>query len=333
MTLVPGSTQSIPRTARAPAIDPAISLNFSVAKVASILMVVVGHWSVHSLLWVPVTFGLFVFAFSSAYFTARIYGVQVDRQRFWRRKLERLWLRYWVILIFLSVLLLCQGEPVFTWHSVLHFLGLTGLLNWFHIHNHSGLGEGLWFFTLLLIFYATYPYLARLTASAPVATVVTVLAFVAAVVLQERVHVGHALWLTAFGFIFGIVAGLHPLRVARGWLAGGTALCCVALVALNLFSTDRLFNSALIALGSIGVCLLLTRVTLPRWPLWAQVARLETYLLEIFLIHTYLFIHPTGHNGLDLLLSIVLIVAVAMALNVVIAGLSVRLFERRVAVP
>jgi predicted nucleic acid-binding protein len=61
------------------------------------------------------------------------------------------------------------------------------------------------------------------------------------------------------------------------------------------------------------------------------VASLETYLLEIFLIHTYLFIHPTGRSVVDFIISMALILIAAVAINR-IAGLVTRLvFDRPAA--
>ena len=85
------------------ALDARVSLNFSVAKVVAIFTVLLGHWFSPSILWIPVTIGLFIFAYSSGYFTARIYGARLDIRRFWVNKLERLGIRYWVTLGFLAV--------------------------------------------------------------------------------------------------------------------------------------------------------------------------------------------------------------------------------------
>ncbi len=36
---------------------------------------------------------------------------------------------------------------------------MTGFLNWLDIENNSPFGAGMWFLTLLLIFYAFFPFL------------------------------------------------------------------------------------------------------------------------------------------------------------------------------
>ena len=83
---------------RAQAVSAVASRNYSVAKVLSILTVTAGHWFTGTILWIPVTFGLFVFAFSSGYFTSASYGERIERRKFWRNKFQRLGLRYWIFL-------------------------------------------------------------------------------------------------------------------------------------------------------------------------------------------------------------------------------------------
>ena len=52
--------------------DKSVSQYFSVAKVIAIFAVVSGHWFTQLSLWPLATIALFVFAFSSSFFTARI---------------------------------------------------------------------------------------------------------------------------------------------------------------------------------------------------------------------------------------------------------------------
>jgi len=84
------------------------SANFAAAKVLSILLVLTGHFFDGTLLWIPVTVGLFVFAFSSAYFTEKKYATAVDLRAFWANKLGRLAIPFWVTRGFLLIFyLLC----------------------------------------------------------------------------------------------------------------------------------------------------------------------------------------------------------------------------------
>jgi hypothetical protein len=313
---------------KAPGISRGASFNFSVAKVVAIFTVVAGHWFSGTILWIPVTFGLFVFAFSSAYFTSRIYGVELDRKRFWRKKLERLGLRFWVILSFLTILLAFEGRVILHWHTLMHFLGLSGMLNWAAIPSQSALGAGLWFFTLLLMFYIAYPYLAKLSQSKAAAISVALVATVAAVFLQETVKVGHELWLTSLGFILGVAYGLHEPRFTARSAFIGAVVSCVVLLGLNLFSRYTQFNTALIAATSIGISLWLSKAMLPEWTVMKALVKLEDYLLEIFIMHTYLFVHVSGNPVLDFGLSFSLILVAAIAVNHVVAWLSSQVFGR-----
>jgi hypothetical protein len=309
------------------AIDPAISLNFSIAKVLSILCVVAGHWFVKLPLWVPVTMGLIIFAFSSGYLTARLYGPDVDRPRFWRKKLERLGLRSWVILAFLSVVVTVQGRTVLHWHTLVHAAGMSGVLNWMGIRNHSALGYGMWFFTLLLLFYLAYPFLARIGQSASAAIGTALLSTLAAVWLQDHVHVGHELWLTALGFVLGTLFGARQPAWRPAWALLLALAACGALLVLNALGHKE-FNSLLIALAGIGISAWLATAR-PRWPAPARsLARLDAWLLEVFLLHVYLFVHPSGLPLLDFFLSLALIGAAAFVVHLAAERLAVRVFGR-----
>lgn len=300
-----------------------VSRNFSFAKVVAIFTVTAGHWFSGTILWIPVTYGLFVFAFSSGYFTSALYGDQIDRRRFWRKKLERLGLRYWIILAFITALLVLQDRPVFHWHSLVHLFGLSGVLNWAAVRNESALGAGLWFFTLLLLFYLVYPFLARMVRGKVAAGAVMALAAVMAVVLEEKVKVGHELWLTAFGFIAGVAWGAHRPRPPATAMLLLTLLMWGALLALNLLGLKS-WNTLLITAGSMAVAMWLTVANLPHWSAIDRIAALDKYLLEIFLIHMYLFVHPTGHSVADFLLSLVLVLVLAVALGWVADRVSAR---------
>ncbi len=309
-------------------LDAATSRNYSFAKVIAILTVTAGHWFSGTILWIPVTFGLFVFAFSSGYFTSARYGERVERNQFWRKKLERLGLRYWIILTFITAVLVLTGQSVWHWHSLVHAVGLSGVLNWASIHNESALGAGLWFFTLLLGFYLAYPYLVRALRTRWTAAAILAAGFVLAVALEEWVKVGHELWLTAYGFVVGVAWGIHKPRPSAGWMLALTMALWTGLLLLNLAGIKGL-NTVLIAGGGMAVAVWLTVAALPRWRILDRIAALDKYLLEIFLVHMYLFSHPTGYSALDFILSLGLILMVSVVLGHIADRLSARLFNAR----
>lgn len=324
--LVPGQGLTAAPVSQ-PSFSPAVSFNYSVAKVVAIFTVVLGHWYAKTLLWIPVTFGLFLFAFSSGFFTLKIYGARIDRQQFWRKKLERLGLRFWVILAVLAVIVALQGRTVLHWHTLVHFAGLSGVLNWIPVPNHSALGGGLWFFTLLLIFYIAYPYLALMRGSRAAAAVIAVVSAVAAVYLEETVKVGHELWLTALGFILGVAYAAHEVRIRAFLCAALAALSCFLLLGLNMLGY-KAFNTGLIALTSVALAIWLVQAELPRFWLTERIALMEKYLLEIFLMHTYLFVHPTGHPLANLAISLVLVVVVSVAVYQLAEAVSRRVLDQ-----
>jgi hypothetical protein len=313
-----------------PGFSGATSFNYSVAKVAAIFMVVLGHWF-GGLLWIPVTFGLFLFAFSSGFFTMKIYGLGIDRRKFWRKKLERLGLRFWVILAVLTVIVALQGKTVLHWHTLVHFAGLSGVLNWIPVPNRSGLGGGLWFFTLLLIFYIAYPYLALMRRSRPGAAVVVVASVVAAIWLEETVKVGHELWLTALGFILGVAYAAHEVRIRPLLSAAVAIVSCLALLGLNALVGYKGLNTVLITLTSMALAIWLVHAELPRTGLTSLIARFDKYLLEIFLMHTYLFVRITGNGFADFAISLVVVVLVSAVVHQLADILSQRLLNRTTA--
>jgi hypothetical protein len=311
--------------------DPA-SFGYSLFKVLSILVVASGHWFTRSPvpLWIPTVVGLFIFAFSSALFTTRIYGAELDVKAFWRKKLQRLLVRYWFLMAFLALLMVALGQPVFHWHSLIHVFGLSGLLNVFG-HNRSALGAGLWFFTLLLLFYVSYPYLVRMFAAAGPRLLLPLAITAVFVVLDREIHLGFSLWLTTLGFILGVFAGRYGTRVAPGlslFLAVGTL---ALMMALNVKLDYKAANSALLALVCISTNLWLMKARIPQWQPLRLLASLENCLLEIFIIHTYLFIHPTGREGLDFVVSLALIIATAWMLNLAASKVMEALFKPRKA--
>ncbi|MFK3739384.1 hypothetical protein [Massilia sp. TN1-12] len=294
--------------------DSPASFNYSVFKVVAILTVVASHWFADLPLWIPTVVGLFIFTFSSALFTTRIYGSKLDVRSFWQKKLQRLLVRYWFLLVCLSVLLLAQDKVVFHWHSLVHVFGLSGFLNVFG-HNESALGAGLWFFTVLLLFYATYPYLVRACVANGNDFFLPLVATAFFMFMDKNVNLGFSLWLTTLGFILGVFVGLYDTRVAPRLALALGAGSLVLILALNLVLGYKGANNALLALSCISTNLWLMKARLPHWAPLRMLAKLEGCLLEIFIIHMYLFVHPTGQHLLDFVLSLVLIVATAWVLG------------------
>ncbi|WP_297480428.1 hypothetical protein [Ferrovum sp.] len=128
-----------------------ISYNFSVAKVLSILMVATGHYF-GGILWVPTTVALFVFAFSSGYFSALKYTGNFSVKKFWIAKVVRLGFSLIFINFFLLLLFIFQRKNnIFSWDSVLGMAGLGSIFTWLGLPYKSPFGSGLWFLTTLYL--------------------------------------------------------------------------------------------------------------------------------------------------------------------------------------
>jgi peptidoglycan/LPS O-acetylase OafA/YrhL len=291
-----------------------LSQNFSAAKVVCIMLVVSSHWFTGAGMWPFATIALFVFGFSSAFFTGRIYHTEVDVGAFWRKKIKRLGVRYWLILAVLAVLLVAQGRNIFHWHTLVHIAGLSGVLNLFG-PSSSALGAGLWFFTVLLFFYAAYPLMARQLTAGYRTGAVLALVTVALLVLDRNVGVGFSLWTTILGFVLGTAVGVNRLQFKKTPLLAVAGTALAGLVLANGAFGLRSLNGTFLVLLALAGSLLLTVVDASRVKALLVVGHLEKILLEIYLIHGYLFVHPTGHSATDFAISVALIIAAATALN------------------
>ncbi len=292
-----------------------VGFNFEVGKVVAIVLVVIGHFLPGKDLWIPVTCGLFLFGFGSGFFTSARYRAAFDWRRFWRNKATRLLPHLVVINVFLFLLFLTKGtEGIWTWQTPIHLFGLTGLLNWFGVPNESPFGAGLWFFTLLLIFYAVYPLLRLTFQSTRLAAIVTTAGAMAALVLTRLLPMGHALWLTAWSFLLGMTAERLNLSARPAVAALVGALFAGALVVLNTAVNTRVINAPLIMGVAASACFWLKSITLPR-AMFAPLSALSKAVFAIYFIHTYLFVHPTRSAVVNLLVSLALICCIAIVLS------------------
>ena len=294
-------------------IDATISRNFETAKVAAILTVACGHFLPPSSFWVVVSVALCLFAFASGYFTALIYGDNADPLSFVRNKLTRLGPDLIAINLLLLAMFLLQGKSnILSWQSLLGVLGLSGWLNWLHLPNPSPFGAGLWYFSLLLLFYVCYPLLTRLLRSGAMGKVATFVLLLATLFLSDRIQYGHMLWFTAFCFCFGVAFANQQWRA--GWK---NALLLASAQLLAFVMAHFLFGAPIntlivIAFAALFTIQLLLSAPLPDW-LHLPFKPFSACVLEIYFLHTYLFVHPSGIIVVDLLASLALVLVVAMA--------------------
>lgn len=297
----------------------------------AILAVACGHYFPKTPLWVIAEVALVIFAFSSGYFTALRYAGHYDFGGFWRSKMSRLGVPLLVINVFLVILFIVVQRPgILSLHTPLALVGMSGLYDWLGIHNQSAFGNGLWFFTVLILFYFTYPLLAKLFVSRSLAWA-ALGASAALCVLGERfASPNYALWQVIFGFIFGVFAG------RQGWFPPRRATASVFLVlffaalALNALHLKQLNPGLFDSLSIASVAILLSF----RLPLWATAwtKPLAGCVLEIYFIHTYLFLpHALLGPASGFILSMLLIIASAWLLHRVSSAMLRQRSERTIA--
>lgn len=296
-------------------IDAQVSRSFHVAKALAILMVVTAHFLPGRGLWPAASVGLFIFGFSSGYFTSAKYARRLYLGEFWARKLGRLGPHLVLVDVVLLGIFILQGrQGIWTWQTALNVVGLTGLLNWFRMGNPSPYGAGLWFLTLLLIFYASYPLLRLSARSRASAWAASGAALVLCGFMQYWAPMGHALWLTAWSFVFGALADRMGIRLPVPLSSGLIAAVSVLLVLLNSLLQYEAVNPFLLVATSVLVVLWLIHVRLPAWVLW-PLKPISKSLLELYVLHSYLFLTPTGLAGADLAISLAVLIPVSWLLQ------------------
>lgn len=292
-----------------PKVSCFVSANFELAKAVSIFTVVAGHFYGPSS-WPLVTVALCVFGFSSAYFTDKKYA-EGNLDGYWTNKFKRLFFRVILINLFLIILLLIKNqEGLFSWYSVVHFLGATGFLNWFHVVDKSPLGDGLWFFTLLLIFYSLYPLFRRIPIN--FINYYNLLIFYLFICIMQLIYpMGHMLWITIFSFI----AGIFFLRNKSKISISGFLILIFTLFIIYKFVKIKNLNVYLISIFSSALCVFIVnlKLKLPKF-LFSITKFINSHMVEIYFIHGYLFYRPFSYQLINFFVSVFLILSAAYLL-------------------
>ena len=190
-----------------------ISKNYAAAKGVAALTVMFGHYTAIPNFWVIVTMALLVFSISSGYFTWQRYHTSFSIKKFYKKKILRLLPQLLLIEVFLFTLFSYQKrEGLYSIDTVINLIGMNGFMNWLRIHNDSPYGAGMWFLTLLLVFYFFYPLIELAFRRRTTAVLMTLSSLTAFFILNHTVVYGHALWLTASGFFVGIFLARFQIR-------------------------------------------------------------------------------------------------------------------------
>jgi len=304
-----------------PRIDQNTSRIFKLLKVLSIFMVMVGHFfKEYDLLWVPVTVGLLIFSFSSGYFTALKYTGDFSWKNYWKKKIERLGMSLLVVNFALFILFLIQGRPgIWSWYSLVNIAGFNGFLNWFRIPDPSPFGAGMWFFTLLLIFYLCYPFLEKMNHKT--FSIFTAMFIAAAFLLSRNIILGHTLWLTACGFIIGVWAAKKAILLPPNISRITAIVIFSAMITVNFIFNIKAFNFFFILFFSIFLIYACRHITVREW-MHRGAVFLSGCILEIYLIHGYFFKTPTHNRIIDFLLSLFTIIILAKILSMIASKLN-----------
>lgn len=291
------------------------SVNFDFAKVCAIIIVATAHFFPDTLLWIPATVALFVFGFSSAYFTHIKYRSMFEVGPYWINKIPRL--GFPLLAIDLFLLMWCaiySSQSIWVWQTLPHLIGLGGIVGWFGVPNASPLGGGMWFFTLLLLFYGVYPIL-RLINRTRWGSWGLLAAILAMTSYCQVYHpLEYSLWPTIFSFVLGVFIAERSLPSSGMVWAVGGVVSTFAMGILNAVLHINAFNYWLILVLSVCTTLWLLDAPLPGW-VSGSVACCTDILLEIYLLHTYLFVTPTGSRIVDFVLSLAVIVAMARVVH------------------
>jgi hypothetical protein len=126
---------------------------------------------------------------------------------------------------------------------------------------------------------------------------------------------GVSLWITAFAFCFGVYSGRFSLRI-NPLLPGIIAiLSVVAMLALNLKWQIKSYNYFLLLFICISAVSFLMNSKLSVLPLKVLLV-LANCVLEIYFIHTYLFIHPLGYSkSISFIISCSVIILTSLILS------------------
>ena len=141
----------------------------------------------------------------------------------------------------------------------------------------------------------------------------TLVSLAACITLQHYFNLGHMLWLTGWGFVFGIF--VQRLNLSLPSILMGILVLASAgiLLALNLLLEYKSINFPLIIVHVCAITLLLKTARLPHL-LIAPFDFLNGCLLEIYLLHAYLFVKPFECAFLNFAISLVCIISISLLL-------------------
>lgn len=182
----------------------------------------------------------------------------------------------------------------------------------------------MWYFTLLLIFYVAYPLLEKLS---PKQILHFTFAFVIGSYLISLYHnIGHALWITACGFIIGVLCGKNNFQISAK-ICQFASVCIFSLMLLvNLVLKNNQFNFLFILSFSIFFIYSTLDLKLNKFII-SKVSFFSTCILEVYLLHHYFFIRDSDIIFVDFLLSLIVVLIISKIMSL-LSGFVLVYFKR-----
>lgn len=300
-----------------------VSRNTAILKFFCILLVVIGHFF-SAFSWIIMWFAMFIFSFLSGFFTHYKYSDNLILKQYWLKKFYRLGIDLLIIHGFLLLFfIITDKNDIFTWHTLLSFFGLNGLLSWSYIPLKTPFGSEIWFLTTLLIFYFIYPVLRLCFSNKIFSAGFTILLIFLCFFLHKRIPYPHALWLSICGYITALTCIEYKIWISKNKsLIFGTTIILLAFC-LNCFSVKQ-FNFFVILFLSLAFIFFTFNFHIPKFIVLIS-SVFQNCLLEIYLTHRHLYIRPSGNPYLDFFLSLCLILCVAKILKILSSTIKARL--------
>lgn len=287
----------------------------------------VGHFCPIPNVWVIVTVGLIIFSATSGYFTWSRYPHHVDYKRYWSRKCRRLLPSLFVVYLFLFIVFLMQKRSnLWTWQTIVNIFGMNGFLNWLGIHNNSPYGAGMWFLTLLLLFYASYPVLKKTYSNKISSIITTIIALILFFIFHKTIDCGHALWMTSSGFFMGMMMAKNNIRISKTQSILMTSAACVGILFLHYYLNYDGVNYIFILAIACGILLYLQEINLNSHLKYIA-SLLSGILLELYLIHPYLYLSISQNMLVNQVISILFVLIVGSMLGFIVKKLNQQVFQ------
>ena len=196
----------------------------------------------------------------------------------------------WLSIFFFFSFFVIQNHPsIFVWQTIPSLIGMNGFLAWFKLGNPSPFGRGLWFFTLLILFYLFYPLLAFIYKKRTTASLFILFSLILTTIFQYLLPMEHMLWVTLFAFIFGSYFYNYRINISFMIILLIFVLSSLLLILFNTVIIYKDFNYLFILISSIAISISLTKIKVP-YIILNKLLLLSGCVIHIYFIHDYLFV-------------------------------------------